>query len=451
MAERDVIKEFLVRLGFQVSAPNFRQFFGTLALSEKMSLKTGKAVLGVAVAAEAMVTIFARNMEKMYYASQRTRSTVESLQAVGYGAGQVGVGVEAITAAIEEMSQKLRTQPGARALLDQIIGKPSEGMQDVEAFYELMKKLKDMPHPIGTQFAAQFGFDEKTFFMVKANLDQMIAADAKRRQMNRDAGIDAQAAAEAAREYMNELRSLWETIGLLVAKMSIDLLPTFRAINATIKDGIGFLTKLDYSGFDKLLDSVDKQATRWGAWGSAITIVTSGLRAFGEQFGAETTGKAWALLMGGPNWRNGGRPDGGLFPKGTPGYDAAARVLNGPTGGKPSEDLGKQMVALGMLKRHRDTTTDFPGDDLDALQAEIEATERRIANLRSQGYVPSGISAPGAVEAMRYGQGGGPVTIQQTNTFEVTSPDPVTAARRTMEGVGQSNAELVRNLRGAHR
>lgn len=450
MAQRDVIKEFLISLGFTVNKPDFKQFFQTLTTSEKMARNTGLAVLGLGIAAEEMVRRFSLGMEKLFYSSQRTKSSVESLQGLRFAAEQVGVSADKASGALEGMSQILRTQPGSRALLDEILGEPSANKENIESFYALIRKLGAMPHEIGTQFASMFGIDEETFFMLKANLDQLEAAERRRRQMNKDAGIDAKAAAVAAREYMNTLREVWENVKVLGDRLSIDLLPAFQKVANGTLETVRFLQKLDYSGFDNLLDSVDKQGEKWGRWGSEIKIVTDSLRNLGELFSLESMGRFWAFLGGGPNWRNGGRPDGGLFPKGTPGYDAAAKTM-GATGGTASPDLGKQMVALGLLRKHLDSST-FSGEELSALEDEIKATERRIASMRSQGLVPGGINAPGALAAMKYGESGGaPVTINQSNEFNVSTSDPASAARQTSEHVDRASADLVRNLRGAHR
>lgn len=446
-----VLKEFLVSLGFAVQAPSFRKFFQTLTTSEKMATKTGVAVVGVAVAAEEMVRIFARGMERLFYSSQRTKSSVESLQALRFAAQQVGVDADEASGALEGMSKILRTQPGSRALLEQILGEPSANKENIELFYSLIRKLGAMPHEIGTQFAERFGIDEKTFFMLKANIDQLEAAERKRRQMNRDAGIDAQKAAEASKEYMNVLRELWENVGILASKMAIDMLPAFKEFSGHLIEVLKFVQKLDYSGLDALLESVDQQGQKWGRWGSEIKLVTDTLRGFANLFSPTATGKFFAFMFGGPNYQNGGRLDGGLFPKGTPGYDAARRTMSGEDG-VGSNELGKQMVALGLLRKHLDSGAEFGGAELGALEAEIAATQRRIASMKAQGFVPSGINAPGALSAMKYGESGGaPITINQTNEFNVSTSDPGSAARQTAANQDKAASEIVRNLRGAHR
>lgn len=444
-ADREVIKEFLVSLGFNVQPMSFKKFAEALFTSEKLAKKTGLTILGVGLAAEAMVAMFARGMEKMFYASQRTRSSVESLQALRFGAAQVGVEAEEASSALESMSAILRTQPGSRALLEQILGSPIANKENVQLFYDLIRKLRGMPHELGSQFAAQFGIDEKTFFMLKLRLEELIEADQKRRQMNKDGGVDAQKAAEASREYMNVLRGIWAQTGLLADRMAIDLLPAFKSFAQTVSDVLSFLIKLDYTGMDKLLDSVDKQAEKWGKWGSEVKIVTDSVRNFADMFGLDAFGRAWANIIGGPNWRNGGRREGELFPPGTPGYDAAASVINGKPN-QPSGKLGEQMVALGMLRRHYDSA-ELSGAEMSALEDEIKATENRISALKSQGFVPSGITAPRAQELMRYGESGGASIQQRTEINVYGNNDPASTGRAIAVEQKSVNSDLVRNAR----
>lgn len=452
-ADREVIKEFLVALGFNVQQQSLKKFTEALFSSEKLSKRTGIAVLSVAAAAEVMVAVFARSMEKMFYASQRTKSSVESLQALRFGAAQVGVEADTASSALESMSAILRTQPGSRALLEQILGEPTENKENLQLFYDLIRKLREMPHEMGSQFAAQFGMDEQTFFMLKTRLEELVAADQKRRGMNKDAGIDAQKAAAASREYMNTLRELWEMVGLLTQRLSIDLLPAFKTAAEGLNGFLKFLIKLDYTGFQHLLDSVDKQAEKWGKWADAVRIVTDSLRNLSDLFSKSPNalGNLFATIVGGPNYRNGGRYDGELFPKGSPGYDAAAKVLNGNQSFQEIQaELGSKMVALGMLRKLYERPHTLAEGD--ALEDAMLEHQNIISALRAQGFVPSGVTSPRALELMRYGEGANAsgVTIQQHTEINVSGVhDPQAAGRAAAGEQGRVNSDLVRNARSA--
>lgn len=227
-ADREIIREFLASLGYQVDQPSARKFIESLQSTSKLAAGLGKTLAGLAVAGEAMVDQFAFSMEKLYYSSRRTKSSVESLQAVSFGFRQIGLAGEGAIEALESMAATTRTNPGLRGLLDSLLGKKTEGMDQMKVMMQLVERLSKMPHFMGAQFAQMFGMDEKTFFMMKDQLPQLAAAEEKRRQMNRGAGIDAQKAAEASHEYANTLGEIWERVKVLRDAIAIELLPTFR-------------------------------------------------------------------------------------------------------------------------------------------------------------------------------------------------------------------------------
>lgn len=446
-AQKEIIKEFLVSLGFHVQPISFRRFAEALKISDHMSLKTGAAILGVAAAAEALTIAFARSMEKMYYASRRNKSTVESLQAIRYGAQQVGVEAETMGGILESFSGILRTSPGSRAVLEQILGTPTENKENVELLYGLVAKLKGMPHEIGSQWASMFGIDEPTFFMLKDRLDELMAADAKRRRMNREAGVNPEDAAAASREYMNTLRDLWKRVELFGDRLAIDLLPKFKEFAKDIESILTFLTKLDYKGMDKLLDSVDKQAEKWGLWGDKVKIVTDSIRNFTEMFGMESMGRAWAMIMGGPNWERGGRREPLITPQSAPYLNRLDKQSNRQSGG---DSLSSALISLGML--HREYESEMTGDQMSAIEREMSRTQGIIDRLRTQGFVPSGPNAPAALaydQEMTDRKAG--VVINQHTEITVNSSDPLSAGRSTAAAQGRVNGDLVRNAAGAIR
>lgn len=226
--EREVIKEFLASLGYQVDAPSARKFTESLRSATALATGLGKAIAGVAVSAEVMVDAYAFAMEKLYYTSRRTHSSVESLQALSFGARQVGISAETAQGALEAMTSAMRMNPGLRGMADNLLGKKTAGMDQMKVMLELVQRLAKMPHFVGARFAQMFGMDEQTFFMMKDQMPKLLDAEEKRRQMNRDAGIDAGKAAAAAREYANLLGEIWERVKVLGDAISIKLLPYFR-------------------------------------------------------------------------------------------------------------------------------------------------------------------------------------------------------------------------------
>jgi hypothetical protein len=71
----EVIKEFLVSIGYKTDETSLRKFTLSLQSVTKTVLKLGTAVVVTAAAVVAGVKIISGEMERLYYASQRTGGT----------------------------------------------------------------------------------------------------------------------------------------------------------------------------------------------------------------------------------------------------------------------------------------------------------------------------------------------------------------------------------------
>ena len=296
--QREVIKEFLASLGFQIDAPSARRFLDTLGATGGAAGKVGKIIAGVAIAAEGMVDVFAFSMEKLYYASRRTNASVENLQAASFGFRQIGLAGEGAIDVLEAMASVTRMNPGLRGLLDSLLGKKTEGMDQMRVMMKLVERLSAMPHFVGAQFAQMFGMDERTFFMMKDQLPRLVAAEEKRRQMNRDAGIDASAAAAASREYANSLGEIWEKTKVLSSQIAIALLPLFRKFNALVSGTLDNLIRFRWEDFAKAFVESPQIKSLIEIWDFMSSVAARLAALPGAGTVVEGAGKGAALMSG---------------------------------------------------------------------------------------------------------------------------------------------------------
>lgn len=258
MSDQQVIREFLVGLGFKIDEGGVRKFAGALTGTTNIALTAGKAVVGVGLAAEAMVVAFSAQMEKLYYASRRTKASVENLQAIEYGSKRVGLEAGVAREALEGMAAAVRMNPGLRGLMDGILGKSTAGMDQADAMLELVQKLSSLPHMVGARFAQMFGMDEKTFLMLKEGMPELLRSMQERKSLNESLGVDAEKAAEAAKEYQNSIREILEKVGAIGQKWSVEVMPYFREFNRLINDALDRLAKFDMGeGLKSIIKFVD--------------------------------------------------------------------------------------------------------------------------------------------------------------------------------------------------
>lgn len=232
MAEQsEVIREYLMSLGFRVNTQEQKKFDTALTSTTKIAVGAGSALVGVAAAAIATAQAFANSMEKLYYASQRSGTSIANLQASAFAAKQVGVSGEAIQGAIDGMAKTLRSNPGLQSMLN-AFGIPVKGRQMDDVVTDTIRAFRSMPPYLFKQLTSMFGIDEDTAFALARNLEKYEKMKALQKEAARDAGFDADAAGKRAVDYDNKLDETMMRLKLLKDVLSDSLLgPMNKAVD----------------------------------------------------------------------------------------------------------------------------------------------------------------------------------------------------------------------------
>lgn len=284
----EVLREYLLSLGFRTNTSEAKKFTNLLGSIDKSALAAGGSLVGIATATIAMVNVFASQMEKLYYSSKRTGSTVANLQALEYGAKAIGLSGDQIRGAIENLARSLRTNPGLIGVIKSL-GVKVEGRDMSDVAKDLVRSLRQMPYFVGAKFASLFGIDEQTFQMLSMGLDKLDEYSERRRQMAKEAGVDADKAAEAALTYRNLLGETVERAGLLKDALSIALLPT-------LTEGIK-LTNQILIGWTDII-------AKWDGWAGFRDKMARGLGMDSEKAKAQAEGAPGLLDITKKVWGN---------------------------------------------------------------------------------------------------------------------------------------------------
>src|SRR6267378_1861119 len=113
-AESDIIKEFLIAIGFKIDEAGGKKFRGALSESTKDAMKLGGAVIGVGIAIEKFVETMADGLSRLFYISERTGATVAGLKATEAAFQGIGLQAGVATEAIEAIGDMLR-KPGTES------------------------------------------------------------------------------------------------------------------------------------------------------------------------------------------------------------------------------------------------------------------------------------------------------------------------------------------------
>ena len=262
----DTIKEFMVKLGFQIDGSGQKKFVdGVMAASLKVA-ELGVAVKTASAAVVASVTVIASQMESLYFASQRTGAAVANIQALGFAAAQMGSTAEAARGSLENLARFMRNSPGATGLIQSLGVQTRDangGLRDTtDILKDLGKQFANMPYYRANAYAQALGIDEKTLMALRQGLGQF-GDDYK--DMLAKAGLNSQQAAESSHAFMNEVRSLGAAFVILGQKVATSLTGKLsgdiKRFRETLVDNFGRVSTIVEKVVDVILKMADVVST----------------------------------------------------------------------------------------------------------------------------------------------------------------------------------------------
>jgi len=223
----NVLREFLVSLGFQVDETGMKKFTTAVEGVTKSVMKAGLAVAATATGIVAGVKIISSQMESLYYASQRTGATVGHLMALRYAASQIGLTADQAQGALEGFARTLRLNPGANSLLDSL---GVTGKDPAEKFDSFIGKMKQMQPYVAAAYAQLFGIDPDTLLMLEQGQDKRLADEQAYRLKLAKFGINPEKAAESGKDFNNAIRGVKDTFNDLWIVIESKLTPVLTPL-----------------------------------------------------------------------------------------------------------------------------------------------------------------------------------------------------------------------------
>jgi hypothetical protein len=166
MAESNVIREFLVALGFKTDESALKNFETGITKASKAVFGLGAAIEGTAIAVSVGVARWASGLESLYFASIKANTSATNLRAFDRAAQNMGTQAGEAAQSVQALARYLRTNPGGEGFLSQfgIQTRSANGhlKQTTELLTELAPKLRSMPYYMANQYAGIFGISEDT-------------------------------------------------------------------------------------------------------------------------------------------------------------------------------------------------------------------------------------------------------------------------------------------------
>lgn len=226
MSDTSIIKEFLVALGFDVEEAKLKRFQKQIDQATKFVGELAVGVEAMAVAVEAAVVKVSSKFEDLYYASQRIGDGVENIRGYTFAIGQMGGTANSAMAALENMGEFFRSNPGAerfiRGLGIETRDANGEMRQMTGIMGDLASQLRSMPYYRAKVVAGVLGIDPRT---LQAMLRDTGEAQSRYHELADKMGVDQDAAAKASHDFMNDIRELLAVVTLAADKVILLIQP----------------------------------------------------------------------------------------------------------------------------------------------------------------------------------------------------------------------------------
>lgn len=250
----EVIKEFLVGLGFQIDETGLSKFSSGITNATIAIGAIGTAAVAAAGAITAFVAGVADKFDALGDLADRVNTTVESVMRLGYVATLTGSSVEAANSSIENLSRvageaALGLGRGAKVFQDLgLSAKDSNGnLKDTSILMaEIGDKIKDMGRGEQMAVLSKLGIDPT---MINALTTDVSGLAAEFDQLYKNAGIDANKAAEQSGEFNDSMDRLKMTFDAIKSAVGLKFM-------GQIKNGIDTLRKFLVENMPKIINAV---------------------------------------------------------------------------------------------------------------------------------------------------------------------------------------------------
>lgn len=234
----DVIKSYLVALGFSVDGKTQQAFNRAVAGATANVAGLGKTVVGTAATFVGSMELMASKFEKLYFESRLTGATAEGLQEIAFGAESIGLSSAQAIANFEKFALKLKFDPTAKGFLGAlgVTGKTTE-----ELYHNFLRFEQDMARiapNVAASYAQMFGMDERTLALELAGLNEQDRNAARLGEIHRKVGFNADEAARKGHELAQQWRDIWAEIGSVAGREFNRMEPTLHKWLDEAKDGI---------------------------------------------------------------------------------------------------------------------------------------------------------------------------------------------------------------------
>jgi len=250
----EVIKQFLVGLGFKVDEQGMKKFEGGIKNAAVAATALGAAAVAAAGMVTKFVTNVARDFDSISDLSLRVNASAAEIMELGYVASLTDSSVGAVASSMDALNRSAGEAAigvGRGKLAFDTIGvsvKDANGAMKSTAVLmgEIGDKIRDLDRAQQVALLAKLGIDPT---MVQALTGNTAEIRAEFRKMYEDIGVNADDAAQASSDFMDSTGRLEFVFDALKKAVALRFMPQ-------IKRGIDGLRKAMVEGMPKIINTV---------------------------------------------------------------------------------------------------------------------------------------------------------------------------------------------------
>lgn len=225
MADKDILREYLVKLGYQVDPAAEKRMLASLENVAKGVAGVVAAIGAAALAVGAGIASFAANMEKLYDEARRGASSASGIKALERTAENFGAAAGSAGRAVQTLASTLRKNPAVEGVL---LGWGVETRDKNGNLRDTADMLKDVAKAMaGMDYQTALGFSEG--LGISEDLLLAMRRDGFSEEFDKQKKIQEQMdkAAESAKRFMAVLREIsdrFTAVGAIIGEKLIKAL-----------------------------------------------------------------------------------------------------------------------------------------------------------------------------------------------------------------------------------
>lgn len=278
----EVLKDFLMRLGFDLDERGMGKFARGVASTTTRVMGLASAAQAVGVMLHAALYKIASDSAKLLDLADTTGVSVDTLEELGFMATVTGSDADKLAASIQNLNKNMaETLLGGGAGIEAFrrlgidVRDANGKLRDtVAVLFEVGDRIRDLSPAQRTMFLSRLGIDQSLVRMLTQDVSGLRDTY---KDMYAASGVDAQRAAEQSRAYVEETKTLKATLGLLsrsvamavIGRMGEDLARLRKSVQENFKKISGFIQGV-VNFFLRLVGAASAFFARMGSWVSML-------------------------------------------------------------------------------------------------------------------------------------------------------------------------------------